>query len=222
MDESGTRSSLLDQLLDSAHSRPLAMIGWQQGPGAAPVPAVDDIQMPPGAWGIGVSQEVRPEGISYKVRVCVHGQARYLGRWVGRVCQVQQADVDTLGKYSSTSFSSKLKFSMSLPMCPASFTVCRRTSVCQLIALMWVSAHQTQVHTNTFVDVITVWDSAVDALLFPVVLSLLAAHSLHLRSREICSHTLCYSATITTTKLGNSVFQTGGIELIPTLVLMCW
>jgi hypothetical protein len=85
MEESGTPSSLLDQLLDSANSRPLAMIGQQQGPGAAPVPAIDDIQMPPGAWGIGVSQEVRPEGISYKVRVCVHGQARYLGRWVGRV-----------------------------------------------------------------------------------------------------------------------------------------
>jgi hypothetical protein len=46
------------------------------------VPAIDDIQMPSGAWGIGVSQEVRPEGISYKVRVFVHGQARYLGRWV--------------------------------------------------------------------------------------------------------------------------------------------
>jgi hypothetical protein len=33
-----------------------------------------------GNWGIGVSQENRPEGTSFKVRVCLQGKARYLGR----------------------------------------------------------------------------------------------------------------------------------------------
>jgi hypothetical protein len=46
---------------------------------------IEEAQLLPGAWGIGVSQETRPEGISYKLRVCVKGKARYLGRWVGRV-----------------------------------------------------------------------------------------------------------------------------------------
>jgi hypothetical protein len=33
-----------------------------------------------GAWGIGVSQESRPEGVSYKVHVCLQGKTHYLGR----------------------------------------------------------------------------------------------------------------------------------------------
>jgi hypothetical protein len=33
-----------------------------------------------GNWGIGVSQETRPEGVSYKVRLCLQSKPRYLGR----------------------------------------------------------------------------------------------------------------------------------------------
>ncbi|WIA43794.1 hypothetical protein OEZ86_010214 [Tetradesmus obliquus] len=53
----------------------------QEGPGAAAEPVNEEAQAVPGAWGIGVSQEVRPEGTSYKVRVCVRGEARYLDRF---------------------------------------------------------------------------------------------------------------------------------------------
>lgn len=45
-------------------------------------PAGDDAHVQAGAWGIGVTQETRPEGVSYKVRACLKGKARYLGRCV--------------------------------------------------------------------------------------------------------------------------------------------
>jgi hypothetical protein len=56
------------------------MPGQQNVPVAMMAPVFEEAQLLPGAWGIGVSQETRPEGISYKVRVCVKGKARYLGR----------------------------------------------------------------------------------------------------------------------------------------------
>jgi hypothetical protein len=47
-----------------------------------PADAPEDAQLLHGNWGIGDSQEIRPVGISYKVRVCYRGKARYLGKCV--------------------------------------------------------------------------------------------------------------------------------------------
>lgn len=87
MNEVETPSYSLDQLNKRAISQPETTMDDKEGPGAAAEPVNEEAQAVPGAWGIGVSQEVRPEGTSYKVRVCVRGEARYLGRWVGPVCQ---------------------------------------------------------------------------------------------------------------------------------------
>ncbi|WIA43768.1 hypothetical protein OEZ86_010191 [Tetradesmus obliquus] len=41
----------------------------------------DDIQMPWGSWGIGVSKERRKDGIWFKVRLCLYRRSHFLGRF---------------------------------------------------------------------------------------------------------------------------------------------
>ncbi|WIA23302.1 hypothetical protein OEZ85_000069 [Tetradesmus obliquus] len=41
----------------------------------------DDIQMPWGSWGIGVSRERRKDGIWFKVRLCLYRRSHFLGRF---------------------------------------------------------------------------------------------------------------------------------------------
>jgi hypothetical protein len=64
----------LNQQIDSSEQ-----LQQQEGLAAA---GAEDAQAIIGQWGIGVSQENRPEGLSYKVRVCLQSKARYLGRCV--------------------------------------------------------------------------------------------------------------------------------------------
>ncbi|WIA23745.1 hypothetical protein OEZ85_000424 [Tetradesmus obliquus] len=58
----------------------MAALFQQAAPDLAP-PAVAENAVMINGWGIGVSQEVKPDGICYKTRVCYKGKARFLGRF---------------------------------------------------------------------------------------------------------------------------------------------